>query len=215
MRLATPSLRHPLAGALRSRRRATVTPATANCHAPPRALANSRCRAQQRRPIRHRQRHLPSTTPANASPPQAAIQSNPHRPQPLTSPRGFLLRRLSDAGPLTRDTARAGPASETLPDSRPPRVRPRKGRFDSKRSFRVGGSNAGSLPQTGRQPRAIDRRDPPRLVARGSALVVAKVRQGAYPFLRNSSITGVSMKIPQAAAAVIVALGSRVDPAHH
>jgi len=58
MRVATTSLRHPLAGALRSRRRATVIPATANSHATPRAVPKSRCRAQRRRPIRDRQRQF-------------------------------------------------------------------------------------------------------------------------------------------------------------
>ena len=33
--------------------------------------------------------------------------------------RGFVHRRLSDAGPYTGSIARAGPPSETLPDSRP------------------------------------------------------------------------------------------------
>ena len=42
--------------------------------------------------------NLPSTTPANASPAQAAAQSNPHNDALLASPRGFFLRRLSDAG---------------------------------------------------------------------------------------------------------------------
>ena len=58
MTLAATSLRHPLAGALRSRRRATIIPATANSHATPRAVPKSRCRAQQRRPIRDRQRQF-------------------------------------------------------------------------------------------------------------------------------------------------------------
>jgi Putative transposase len=58
MRLATTSLHHPLAGAPRSRRRATVISATANSDATPRAVPKSRCRAQQRRPIRDRQRQF-------------------------------------------------------------------------------------------------------------------------------------------------------------
>ena len=58
MRLATTSLHHPLAGAPRSRRRATVISATANSDATPRAVPKSRCRARQRRPIRDRQRQF-------------------------------------------------------------------------------------------------------------------------------------------------------------
>jgi len=43
--------------------------------------------------------NLPPTTPANAPPAQDAAQSNPQRPRTAHQPRGFLLRRLSDAGP--------------------------------------------------------------------------------------------------------------------
>jgi hypothetical protein len=49
--------------------------------------------------------------------------------------RGFVHRRLSDAGPCTGSIARAGPASETLPDSRLSHTRIGTTRFDPFRSF--------------------------------------------------------------------------------
>ena len=41
----------------------------------------------------------PSITPPGPSLSKAAAQSNPHNDALLASPRGFLLRRLSNAGP--------------------------------------------------------------------------------------------------------------------
>jgi hypothetical protein len=41
----------------------------------------------------------PSITPPGPSLSKAAAQSNPHNDALLASPRGFFLRRLSDAGP--------------------------------------------------------------------------------------------------------------------
>ena len=41
----------------------------------------------------------PSITPPGPSLSKAAAQSNPHNGALLASPRGFLLRRLSNAGP--------------------------------------------------------------------------------------------------------------------
>jgi len=46
--------------------------------------------------------NLPSPTPATASPAQATAQSNPIDRERLTSPRGFLLRRLFGRQPSQR-----------------------------------------------------------------------------------------------------------------
>ena len=68
-----------------------------------------------------------SAIPTKPSPGKLAAAPNPHRrPSPHPLSRRFVLRWLSYAGPLTGATARAGPASETLPDSGPrrPQTRP-------------------------------------------------------------------------------------------
>ena len=118
MRVATTSLRHPLAGALRSRRRATVIPATANSHATPRAVPKSRCRAQRRRSIRDRQRQFALNDAGQRLPPKPLPNQIPIDREPLTSPRGFLLRRLSDAGPRHGCTDRR-PAGIRNPSRKP------------------------------------------------------------------------------------------------
>jgi len=132
MRLATTSLRHPLAGALRSRRRATVIPATANSHPTPRAVPKSRCRAQQRRPIRDRQRQFalkrrrPTPLPPKTLPNQIPIDR-----EPLTSPAGSFFGGFRTPALTTAVQVDDGPASETLHDSgHSSNHRPRKTRRD-------------------------------------------------------------------------------------
>ena len=103
MRLATTSLRHPLAGALRSRRRATVIPATVDTHATPRAVPKSRCRAQQRRPIRDRQRQLALTDAGHriSRPSHCPIKSHrprtSHQPPRVPSSEAFWTPALATA----------------------------------------------------------------------------------------------------------------------
>ena len=64
---------------------------------------------------------------AKPSPAKLAATSNPHTParrSPIS--RGFVHRRLSDAGPLTASIAHARPGSENLTNSRPSAPRYRK-----------------------------------------------------------------------------------------
>src|SRR6478736_4268224 len=58
------------------------------------------------------QRRRPTPLPPKPLPNQIPIDG-----QPLTSPRGFFLRRLSDAGPDTAVQVDDRPASETLHES--------------------------------------------------------------------------------------------------
>src|SRR5262249_13125282 len=55
--------------------------------------------------------------------------------------RGFVHRRLSDAGPYTGSIARPGPASETLPDSGRSNVPNRPSGFDPKETWEPVGSD--------------------------------------------------------------------------
>ena len=67
-------------------------------------------------------RSTQSSTPA-ATPALRPRPANPHRSRPPRAlpPRGFLLGRLSDAGPAPRLDLK-GPASETLPVNRTLRI---------------------------------------------------------------------------------------------
>ncbi len=56
-------------------------------------------------------RRLPTPRSPAVRDPQIPIVALAKRPRP---PRGFLLGRLSNAGPRSRTTVRSGPASETL-----------------------------------------------------------------------------------------------------
>jgi hypothetical protein len=115
MRLATTSLRHPLARALRSRRRPTVIPATANSHARPRAVPKSRCRAQQRQPILDRQR--PQRRRPTPLPPKPLPNQIPIDREPLTSPRGSFFGGFRTPALTTAVQVDDEPASETLHES--------------------------------------------------------------------------------------------------
>jgi hypothetical protein len=100
---AVNSLRHPLARALRSRRRATVIPATVDTHATPRAVPKSRCRSQQRRPIRDRQRQLALTDAGHriSRPSHCPIKSHrprtSHQPPRVPSSEAFWTPALATA----------------------------------------------------------------------------------------------------------------------
>ena len=99
MTLATTSLHHPLAGEPRSRRRSTAIPVTANSDATPRTVPESSCRAQQQRPIRDSLAPIcPQPRRPTHPPPKPLLNQIAINGEPLTSPRGFLLRGLSDAG---------------------------------------------------------------------------------------------------------------------
>jgi hypothetical protein len=96
---ATASLHYPSTGTSRSRSRTTVAPALANPHARPLMVPNSNHQAQHRRPIlrggrRSALNHIARSVPLQS---RCPIKS-PYNDALLASPRGFLLRRLSNAG---------------------------------------------------------------------------------------------------------------------
>ena len=124
-------LQHRFAGTSRSRHRARFIPMPASAGGRTRTSPQSSHRVQKQRPIRNHQRlsalrrssqNHPRLRPLRRQIPIVARRSPPSR--------GFVHRRLSDAGPYTGSIARAGPASETLPDSRHPWALPVPAGFD-------------------------------------------------------------------------------------
>jgi hypothetical protein len=109
------SRRHPFAGISRSRRCAPFTPAPANAGSASPTRPQSRGQIRHKRPIRGISGSQLLAILAKPSPPKAAAIPNPHKHSPLS--RGFVLRRLSDAGPIPDRPLVLGPASETLPVS--------------------------------------------------------------------------------------------------
>ena len=106
------------------------------------------------------------TTPADFRAPPNAGPSNPHSPSPLavaiSAARGFLPRRLSDAGPSALASASVPgrrPKPLTTPDGYGRRVcaitghsltARRKGQIDPKHAFKIGRMNGRKRRQSGR-----------------------------------------------------------------
>jgi hypothetical protein len=92
---------HPFAGTSRSRRRVHFIPAPSNVGRTSPTSRQSRRRVRQQRSVHHHQRLSALSDPAKTIPCQSSCRAkSPWTAKPSSLSRGFLLRRLSDAGSL-------------------------------------------------------------------------------------------------------------------
>ena len=113
---------HPFAGTSRSRRRTRFIPTPASAGRASPITASIRPSPSVAAAVSPRSPAASSSRRSSRKPSlrKAAAASNPHsRPTARRPPAGSFLGGFRTPAPYTGPIARAGPASETLPDSRP------------------------------------------------------------------------------------------------
>jgi hypothetical protein len=107
MTILTASLQRLLAGTSRFRRRAHLASAPASADTTSRIGPQSGCRRRQPRPIRNHRRHSALSDTRKVVPRRSRLSHQiPIDGEPLAASRGFVHRRLSDAGPNPVDRSR-------------------------------------------------------------------------------------------------------------